>query len=105
MAIAEWQCGTIRADYAIFVGTTLYGIIEAKRFSSDISTDLRQSAIYSCTIDDIEGIQLLGEWDNNKVPFLFSTNGRDYLEQIKTNSGIWFADTRSKTQPAIPLHG
>lgn len=32
MAIAEWRCGNIRADYALFIGTTLYGIIEAKRF-------------------------------------------------------------------------
>ncbi len=104
MAIAEWKCGNIRADYALFIGTTLYGIVEAKKFSSDISTNLHQSKIYSCTIDEQEGIELLGNWNGNRVPFLFSTNGRQFLEQIKTKSGIWFADTRKPTQRSKPLH-
>lgn len=103
MAIAEWRCGNIRADYALFIGTTLYGIIEAKRFSADISTNLYQSKIYACTIDEQEGITLLGNWNGNRVPFLFSTNGRQYLEQIKTKSGIWFADTRKPRQKSEPL--
>lgn len=103
MAIAEWQCGSIRADYALFIGTTLYGIVEAKRFSADISTNLHQSKIYSCTIEEQDGIVLLGNWSGNKVPFLFSTNGRQYLEQIKTKSGIWFADTRKPTKKSEPI--
>lgn len=103
MAIAEWQCGNIRADYALFIGTTLYGIVEAKRFSADISTNLHQSKIYSCTIEEQDGIVLLGNWSGNKVPFLFSTNGRQYLEQIKTKSGIWFADTRKPTKKSEPI--
>lgn len=103
MAIAEWRCGNIRADYALFIGTTLYGIIEAKRFSADISTNLYQSKIYACAIDEQEGITLLGNWNGNRVPFLFSTNGRQYLEQIKTKSGIWFADTRKPRQKSEPL--
>ena len=28
------------------------------------------------------------------LPFLFATNGRPYLRQIETESGIWFRDTR-----------
>lgn len=103
MAIAEWKCGNIRADYALFVGTTLYGIVEAKKFSADISTNLHQSKIYSCTIDEQDGVVLLGDWYGNKVPFLFSTNGRQYLEQIKTKSGIWFADTRKPTKKSEPI--
>ena len=103
MAIAEWKCGNIRADYALFVGTTLYGIVEAKKFSADISTNLHQSKIYSCTIDEQDGITLLGDWSGNKVPFLFSTNGRQYLEQIKTKSGIWFTDTRKPTKKSEPI--
>lgn len=103
MAIAEWKCGNIRADYALFVGTTLYGIVEAKKFSADISTNLHQSKIYSCTIDEQDGVILLGDWYGNKVPFLFSTNGRQYLEQIKTKSGIWFADTRKPTKKSEPI--
>ena len=29
-----------------------------------------------------------------RVPFLFATNGRPYLQQIETESGIWFRDSR-----------
>jgi type I restriction enzyme R subunit len=28
------------------------------------------------------------------VPFLFATNGREYIEQFKNMSGIWFLDVR-----------
>ncbi len=35
------------------------------------------------------------EWEKYKAPFLFSTNGRSYLEQLKTKSGIWFLDVRN----------
>jgi type I restriction enzyme R subunit len=28
------------------------------------------------------------------VPFVFAANGRSYLKQIETESGIWFRDTR-----------
>ncbi len=31
------------------------------------------------------------------VPFVFSANGRPYLKQIETQSGIWFRDARSPT--------
>ena len=103
MAIAEWPCGRKQADYALFIGTTLYGVIEAKKFSSDISTDLHQSQQYALNLKEKEGIQFLGDWDGHKVPFLFSTNGREYLEQIKTKSGIWFADTRFPNKKAEPL--
>lgn len=103
MAIAEWPCGRKQADYALFIGTTLYGVIEAKKFSSDISTDLHQSKQYALNLKEKEGIQFLGDWDGHKVPFLFSTNGREYLEQIKTKSGIWFADTRFPNKKAEPL--
>lgn len=103
MAIAEWPCGRKQADYALFIGTTLYAVIEAKKFSSDISTDLHQSKRYALNLKDREGVQFLGDWDGHRVPFLFSTNGREYLEQIKTKSGIWFADTRYPNRRAEPL--
>jgi type I restriction enzyme R subunit len=87
-AIAEWSCGSKWADYALFIGTELYGIVEAKKFVSDISTDLHQSKIYSKLIQPATGIHLLETSNNYKVPFLFSANGRSYLEQIKTRSGM-----------------
>ena len=46
-AIAEWKCGSKWADYALFIGTELYGVVEAKRYAQDISTDLTQSKRYA----------------------------------------------------------
>lgn len=103
IAIAEWRCGNIWADYALFIGTTLYGIVEAKKFSTDISTNLHQSKIYSSNVITNDDIQLLGDWTGYKVPFLFSTNGRDYLEQIKTKSGVWFLDVRDSRNQSKAL--
>jgi type I restriction enzyme R subunit len=103
LAIAEWKVGDKWADYALFIGTQLYGIVEAKKYAHDISTDLRQSKIYAEKAEATDNAQLLGEWANYKVPFLFSTNGRPYLEQIKTKSGIWFLDVRRPTNISRPL--
>jgi len=105
MAIAEWKTGNKWADYALFIGTELYGIVEAKKYAQDISTDLRQSKIYAELLEEINEAKLLGAWGKYKAPFLFSTNGRPYLEQIKTKSGIWFLDVRKKRSTSRPLQG
>ena len=105
IAIAEWPCGGKYADYALFIGLELYGLVEAKKYGLDISTDLRQSKVYAENIIGNDSFQLLGEWENYKAPFLFSTNGRKYLEQIKTKSGIWFQDIRINTNHTYPLRG
>jgi type I restriction enzyme R subunit len=105
MAIAEWPAGNGWADYALFIGNELYGIVEAKKYEQDISTDLRQSKIYAEQLIDENETVLLGQWQECKAPFLFSTNGRAYLEQIKTKSGIWFLDVRERTNTSRPLQG
>lgn len=105
IAIAEWPVGELRADYALFIGFELYGIVEAKRYAQDISTDLRQSKIYAELLEEQYDAKLLGTWRKYKTPFLFSTNGRPYLEQIKTKSGIWFLDVRNQYQTSRPLQG
>lgn len=105
MAIAEWYVGGRWADYALFIGTQLYGIVEAKKYANDISTDLSQSKVYSELAEAKNGTELLGNWSKYKVPFLFSTNGRPYLEQIKTKSGIWFLDVRNERNRARALRG
>jgi type I restriction enzyme R subunit len=104
-AIAEWPCGSKWADYALFIGTKLYGFVEAKKFATDISTDLHQSKIYASTVETVEGAEFLDQWQSYKVPFLFSTNGRGYLEQIKTKSGIWFLDIRKDRNRPDALRG
>jgi type I restriction enzyme R subunit len=103
MAIAEWKVGEKWADYALFIGTDLYAIVEAKKWGQDISTDLQQSKIYAGLAAPENSANLLGEWSRYKVPFLFSTNGRPFLEQIKTKSGIWFLDVRNRENSARPL--
>ena len=35
-----------------------------------------------------------GPWGEHMVPFVFAANGRSYLKQVETESGIWFRDTR-----------
>ena len=44
-------------------------------------------------------------WSEFKIPFAFSTNGRAYLPQIRTKSGIWFRDLRKSTNHGRPLDG
>ena len=105
IAIAEWPCEGKWADYALFIGTKLFGIVEAKKYATDISTDLHQSKVYAACIEDRPEIHLLGNWGKYKVPFLFSTNGRSYLEQLKTKSGIWFLDTRNSRNHSDALRG
>ncbi len=105
IAIAEWPCGSKWADYALFIGTELYGIVEAKKYASDISSDLTQAKIYCELAEAKNEANLLGKWEKYQVPFIFSTNGRPYLEQIKTKSGIWFLDVRENRNRSRALHG
>lgn len=105
IAIAEWPAGSGWIDYALFIGSDLYGIVEAKKYAADISTDLFQSKIYAENVIQGNEAVLLGKWDVYKVPFLFSANGRPYLEQIKTKSGIWFLDVRQQYNNARALQG
>lgn len=105
LAIAEWKAGNLWADYALFIGKELYGIIEAKKYNQDISTNLRQSKIYAEEIEETNEAKLLGKWESYNVPFLYSTNGRPYLKQIKTKSGIWFLDTRKERNRSRALQG
>ena len=44
-------------------------------------------------------------WGPFKAPFAFATNGRPYLKQLETVSGIWRRDLRRPTNPAGALAG
>ncbi len=98
LAIAEWKCGNLWADYALFIGFQLVGIIEAKKHIKNVMADLLQSKNYSKAVLEENQAQLVNHpnQENYKVPFLFSSNGRPYLEQLKTASGIWFWDARDQ---------
>ena len=45
----------------------------------------------------------LGEWGEYRVPFLFASNGRSYIEQLRIKSGIWFLDARSSENQPYPM--
>ncbi len=95
LAIAEWPTASGPADYALFVGTTLVGVVEAKRRRKNVSTAIDQSERYSVSLQDFGGgVPAGGPWGGHRVPFVFAANGRAYLKQIETESGIWFRDTR-----------
>lgn len=95
MAIAEWPTASGPADYALFVGTTLVGVVEAKRRRKNVSAAIDQAERYSAGIKDSADFAFAGgPWGEHKVPFVFAANGRSYLKQIETESGMWFRDTR-----------
>lgn len=95
MAIAEWPTANGPADYALFVGVTLIGLVEAKRRRKNVSAAIDQSERYSVGIRESVDFSFAGgPWGEHRVPFVFAANGRSHLKQIQTESGIWFRDTR-----------
>ncbi|WP_208179848.1 type I restriction-modification system endonuclease [Sinorhizobium medicae] len=95
MAIAEWPTANGPADYALFVGTTLVGVVEAKRRRKNVSAAIDQAERYSVGFKNADEFTSAGgPWGEHRVPFVFAANGRAYLKQIETESGIWFRDTR-----------
>ena len=112
LAIAEWPTLAVstgdhgRADYALFIGQKLYGIVEAKRANKGISAILdHQCRDYASSVRDEDKEYTLGTWGKYQVPFLFATNGRKYLKQWETESGIWFRDARKDTNLGRALQG
>lgn len=103
LAIAEWPTNAVgtrnkgRADYALFVKEDFVGIVEAKRGSKDVPSDIVQAKQYAEAIKEEHDDYIIKQWGKYKVPFLFSTNGRKYLKQIKEKSGVWFLDSRKST--------
>lgn len=98
IAIAEWPTSSGPADYVLFVGLTPIATVEAKRKNIDVAGAIVQADRYSrdYTLSEHE-MSPGGPWGKHKIPFLFSTNGRGYLKQLKTKSGVWFHDLRRTT--------
>ncbi|WP_136685479.1 type I restriction-modification system endonuclease [Falsirhodobacter xinxiangensis] len=107
MAIAEWPTASGPADYALFLGKKLVGVVEAKRQRLNVSAALdTQATRYSRDIQMDGSFESAGgPWGAHKVPFIFATNGRGYYPAIKTQSGIWFRDSRIDSNAARPLEG
>ncbi len=114
MAIAEWQTDSKiynhgYADYALFIGEKLVAFIEAKAEHKDIPCVIDgQCKEYASLVKKEDEAYIAGKWGISKeykVPFAFATNGRPYLKQLETKSGIWFIDFRNSTQAPRALQG
>ena len=111
LAIAEWPTDSTvgnrgYADYALFVDEQLVGIIEAKAMHKDIPSVIDfQCKDYSRNIRSEDTKYQIGTWEKYKVPFTFATNGRPYLEQYDTKSGVWFLDLRKPDNAPRALKG
>lgn len=130
IAIAEWPTGVDEtgklgfADYLLFVGLKLIAVIEAKKENKDVCDKLNEAYRYSKTFDfellrqgvshaEPEHIneaipQNIPTWADTtgtayKIPFCFSTNGREYRAAVRTKSGIWYRDVRHTTNMAKAL--
>lgn len=109
MAIAEWPCDGYSADYVLFQGTTPMAVVEAKRKNVDVSGALQQAKRYSRTFSASAETLLhernWGDQSEHRIPFVFSANGRPYLRQLATKSGIWFCDLRQTENRSQALDG
>lgn len=123
-AIAEWPTASGPADYVLFDGLTPLAIVEAKKYGLDISGNIAQAERYSQDYQ-IKGEEKLfhpagqpapfpgwlaseeanGTLRYYRVPFAYATNGRPYLRQLETKSGIWFRDLRLRSNHPRPLNG
>lgn len=112
LAIAEYPTASGPADYVLFIGLMPVAVVEAKRKNVDVSAALQQAKRYSRDFslsDEVQSSltpalspQERGEF---KIPFAFSTNGRPFLRQLETQSGIWFGDLRRPENLSHALDG
>ena len=111
IAIAEWPTDSTvgnhgRVDYALFIDTQMVAAIEAKAIHKDIPSVIDyQCKDYSKNIRSADQEYQIGTWGRYGVPFTFATNGRPYLEQYDTKSGIWFLDLRQPDNAPKALRG
>jgi len=107
LAIAEWPTSSGPADYVLFVGLTPLAAIEAKRANTDVAGKVSQAERYCRDFQPSNETELGSEgWGPEgeyRIPFAFSSNGRPFLKQLRTKSGIWFRDLRRSENLAGPL--
>lgn len=111
LAIAEWPTLSAagnkgRADYALFAGEKLVAVIEGKAEHKDIPSVIDyQCKEYAQNIRAEDEKYVITTWGKYKAPFVFATNGRPYLAQLETKSGIWFLDLRESANMPKALRG
>ncbi len=111
LAIAEWPTDSVTgnngyADYALFIGERMVGIVEAKKKHTNVSSVIDgQCKDYARNIKKEHQNYVIKAYGQYLVPFLFATNGREYIKQYEDMSGIWFLDTREQFNAPKALAG
>lgn len=109
IVISEWPtnsafCKNGYADYAFFIGEKLVALMDAKKVSEDVASTIDvQVKDYATHIKKEHAKYIINSWDDYQVPFLFASNGRAFLEQLRTKSGIWFLDARKSSNQSYPI--
>lgn len=109
IAISEWPTNSAfykngYADYAFFIGEKLVALMDAKKASEDVASTIDvQVKDYAKHIKEEHLDYVITSWEDYQVPFLFASNGRAFLEQLRTKSGIWFLDARKSSNQPYPI--
>lgn len=109
IVISEWPTNSAfykngYADYAFFIGEKLIALMDAKKVSEDVASTIDvQVKDYATHIKEEHSKYIINSWGDYQVPFLFASNGRAYLEQLRTKSGIWFLDARKASNQSYPI--
>jgi len=109
LVISEWPTDSAfqnhgYADYAFFIGEKLVALMDAKKMAEDVASTIDvQIKDYASHIREDDLPYTVGRWGDYQVPFLFASNGRAYLEQLRTKSGIWFLDVRDEANQSYPI--
>jgi type I restriction enzyme R subunit len=99
LVIAEWPTANGPADYVPFAGLLPLAAVEAKRSARNVSGSLQQAKRYTRGFSAPAGAEPNGApWADLQLPFVFATNGRPFLRQLATHSGIWFCDAPSSRE-------
>jgi len=115
-AIAEWPTtGKQRADYVLFTGLTPIAVVEAKRENTNVAGKITQAERYARGFRVEAAMQAAWEQEGRniawadegeghyQIPFVYSCNGRPFIQQLKEQSGTWFRDVRSPANTARAL--
>ena len=109
LAISEWPTNSAfqdhgYVDYAFFIGEKLVAVMDAKKMGEDVAATIDvQVKDYATHIREEDQAYVIGNWGSYQVPFLMASNGRAYLEQLRTKSGIWFLDARDPSNISYPI--
>ena len=109
IVISEWPTNSAfykngYADYAFFIEEKLVALMDAKKASEDVASTIDvQVKDYAKHIKEEHLDYVITSWEDYQVPFLFASNGRAFLEQLRTKSGIWFLDARKSSNQSYPI--